>query len=124
MRYFKEANLIWKTQVPSQGQSTTVEGELIRAVEKLRYEAQDNGNINWDEGFELFCQYISNTLNDSKTFDEATLNQIKLDIKRLRHYKDPYLEDDLYDRLTDCIVEWSHAHSGPVKREIDPEQYR
>ncbi|WLR42289.1 hypothetical protein LC087_16430 [Bacillus carboniphilus] len=36
----------------------TVEGELLRAIERLRYEAQNNGNGHWDDGFELFCMYI------------------------------------------------------------------
>jgi len=42
----------------------------------------------------------------------------------LRNDRAPYLEDDLYDRLTDHIVEWSLAHNGPVKREKDPKQFR
>jgi len=51
MKYFEEAKQIWVNYVPKSGQSDTVEGELIRAIEKLRYEAQNNGNVNWDQGF-------------------------------------------------------------------------
>jgi hypothetical protein len=40
---------IWRHMVPKSGQSGTVQGELLRAVEKLRWEAQSNGNINRDE---------------------------------------------------------------------------
>lgn len=32
--------------------------------------------------------------------------KIKSNIKRLRKYNDPYLEDDIYDDLTDRVVEW------------------
>ncbi|MFS0907509.1 hypothetical protein AB3N02_31575 [Priestia aryabhattai] len=46
MRYFEEAKEIWVKYVPKSGQSGVVEGELIRAIEKLRCEAQDNGNAN------------------------------------------------------------------------------
>jgi hypothetical protein len=46
MRYLDEAGAIWKTKVPPSGQADTIEGELLRAVEKLRWEAQGNGNIN------------------------------------------------------------------------------
>jgi hypothetical protein len=43
---------IWRQFVPSAGQAETVQGELLRAMEKLRDEAARNGNGNWDEGFE------------------------------------------------------------------------
>lgn len=124
MKYFEEAKNIWKNQVPKNGQSDTIEGELIRAVEKLRYEAQNNGNGNWDEGLERFCEYIWDILNDSKTFESHSLEEIKFDIKTLLDYENPYLEDDLYDRITDRVVEWSIAHNGPIRRENDPKQYR
>ncbi|MCU5690807.1 hypothetical protein OCB18_24440 [Bacillus cereus] len=124
MKYFEEAKNIWKNQVPKNGQSDTIEGELIRAVEKLRYEAQNNGNGNWDEGLERFCKYIWDILNDSKIFESNSLEEIKYDIKTLLDYENPYLEDDLYDRITDRVVEWSIAHNGPIGREKDPKQYR
>lgn len=124
MKYFEEAKSIWKTQVPKNGQSDTIEGELIRAVKKLRYEAQNNGNGNWDEGLERFCEYIWDILNDSKTFESNSLKEIKYDIKTLLDYENPYLEDDLYDRITDRVIEWSIAHNGPIRREKDSKQYR
>jgi len=49
---------------------------------------------------------------------------IKFDIKILLDYENPYLEDDLYDRITDRVVEWSIAQNGPIRREKDPKQYR
>jgi len=124
MKYFEEAKQIWINYVPKSGQSDTVEGELIRAIEKLRYEAQNNGNVNWDQGFEQFCEYLWDVLNDSKTFDSTVIEEIRKDIDTLRNDREPYLEDDLYDRLSDHIVEWSLAHNGPVKREKDPKQIR
>ena len=124
MKYFEEAKYIWKNHVPKSGQSDTVEGELIRAVERLRYEAQNNGNGNWDEGFELFCNYLWNTLDDDKTFDKSTIVEIREDIDTLLNYEEPYLDDDLYDRITDHCIKWSLAHNGPIKREKDPNQYR
>ena len=43
MLYFEEAKSIWQTYVPKSGQAETVQGELLRAVEKLRDEAIRNG---------------------------------------------------------------------------------
>lgn len=124
MKYFEEAKNIWKNYVPKNGQSEIVEGELIRAIEKLRYEAQNNGNGNWDEGFELFCQYIWDILNDDKVFEKDVLHEIRTDIDTINNSEVPYLEDDLYDRITDHIIEWSIAHKGPIKRTKDPKQHR
>jgi hypothetical protein len=37
--YFKKAKSIWQSYVPKSGQSEFVQGELLRAIEKLRDEA-------------------------------------------------------------------------------------
>jgi len=124
VKYFEEAKNIWKNYVPKSGQSEIVEGELIRAIEKLRYEAQNNGNGNWDEGFELFCQYIWDILNDDKVFEKDVLHEIRTDIDTINNSDVPYFEDDLYDRITDHVIEWSIAHKGPIKRTKDPKQHR
>jgi len=124
VKYFEEAKNIWKNYVPKSGQSEIVEGELIRAIEKLRYEAQNNGNGNWDEGFELFCQYIWDILNDDKVFEKDVLHEIRTDIDTINNSNVPYFEDDLYDRITDHVIEWSIAHKGPIKRTKNPKQHR
>lgn len=54
-KYLEECKDIWKNFVPDSGQSDVLQGELLRMVEKLRWEAQNNGNINWNEDFEYFC---------------------------------------------------------------------
>jgi hypothetical protein len=58
MKYFNEAKFLWQNYVPKSGQAETIQGELIRAIVKLQDEAQRNGNGNWDQGFEIFCQFI------------------------------------------------------------------
>jgi hypothetical protein len=124
MKYFEEAKLLWQNFVPKSGQADTVQGELIRAVEKLRDEAQRNGNGNWDQGFEMFCSFIADTLCKSGVFDKETQKEIKSDINRIMDYQNPYLEEDLYDRLTDHIVEWYLQNKAPIPREPDPKQFR
>lgn len=124
MKYFEEAKKNWENHVPKSGQSDIVEGELIRAIEKLRYEAQNNGNANWDEGFELFCQYLQDVLNDENIFEYNVLEEIRTDIDTLLNYEQPYFDDDLYDRIIDHIIEWSLGRKGPIKREKDQKQFR
>lgn len=124
MKYFEEAKILYQNFVPKSGQADTVQGELIRAVEKLRDEAQRNGNGNWDQGFKMFCKYIEDTLCKSGVFDKTSQNEIKNDVNRLRDYKNPYMEEDLYDRLTDHVVEWYLQNKAPIPREPDPKQFR
>ncbi len=124
MKYFEEAKAIWKKYVPQNGQSETVEGELIRAIEKLRYEAQNNGNANWDVGFVRFCDYIWDSLNDDVVFKHDELKEIKNDVDELRNSVVPVFDDEFYDRIIDRVIEWGLAHNGPIKRERDPLQYR
>jgi len=125
MKHFEQAKEIWNKYVPKSGQSDIVEGELIRAIEKLRWEAQNNGNGNWDKGFEMLASYIAEILNDTDVFKPDTLSEIKTDVNTLLTSEyEPYLEDDLYDRLADHVIEWHIARNGPIKRTINPNLYR
>ena len=54
-KYFDECNYIWKNYVPEIGQANVLQGELLRELEKLRYEAQNNGNMNWDKISSIFA---------------------------------------------------------------------
>jgi len=123
MQYFKEAQNIWKDYVPRAGQASTVQGELLRAVEKLRDEAIRNGNLNWDEGFDIFISYLRNHLTDPKVYSEESASQTKQILTRLSNFDDPYLEDDLYDILGDKVVEYCEYY-GSIAHNENPELYR
>ena len=120
MRYFDEARDIWSRHVPPRGQADTVQGELLRGIEKLRWEAQTNGNVNWNDQFESFATWIGRTLIDSGLFDPDGAAEIKADIDRLHNFDYPESDDAPYDRLTDRAVEWSRAQDGPGLRQHDP----
>lgn len=113
-QYTEKAKFIWKNYVPQSGQSEFVQGELLRAVEKLRYEAQDNGNANWDGGHEVLAVYIKITLIDDGKFDVSQQRQITGDIARLLDFDNPYLEDDIYDRLTERVVDFFIQNPEPI----------
>jgi hypothetical protein len=131
------AKWIWRHLVPKNGQSGAIQGELLRAVEKLRWEAQGNGNINWDDGFLTLIGFIRTTLNAETSFTAAELNTINADLDRLRdftavdelddvtdHGALPYVEDDLYDRLTGFVAKFARAHPTPIPRGINPALHR
>ena len=124
MKYPEEEKFIWQNYVPESGQADTVQGELLRAIEKLRYEAQNNGNINWDRKFKLFVTYIWTILGSWKNFSKETSTEIRNDLNRILDFDYPYTEDDLYDRISDHIVEWYLENKEPIKRDNDPKQNR
>jgi hypothetical protein len=131
------ASWIWRNLVPKSGQSQTVQGELLRALEKLRWEAQNNGNINWDEGFMILVDYIRATLTAHSSFTDAERYTINTDLDRLRDFIPvdeiddaaegaglPYVDDDLYDRLTGFIVKFARAHPVLLARDINSALHR
>jgi hypothetical protein len=120
VKYFEEAKQIWKSFVPKSGQANTVQGELLRAVEKLRDEALRNGNLNWDEGFEMLLNYLESKFTDRKVYSEESLKKTKDILARLRDFNNPYLEDDLYDELGNRVVEYYKFYgSQPHKENTD-----
>jgi hypothetical protein len=123
-RYLDEARDIWHTYVPSRGQATTVQGELLRAVEKLRDEAHRNGNQNWDEGFEILAEYLRDTLVRSGIFDRTTQTEIEADIKRTLNVEHPEESDEPYDRLAERVVDWCRSHPEPVEHSENPHLFR
>ncbi|HEU4678401.1 MAG TPA: hypothetical protein VFS35_02695 [Terrimicrobiaceae bacterium] len=131
------ASWIWRNLVPKNGQASTVQGELLRAVEKLRWEAQENGNINWDDGFLILIDFLEQTLAASGALAAPQGEAMKVDLDRLRNFlpvdelededdseRLPYVDDDLYDRLTHCVVAFARANPTPVPRQPDPRLHR
>lgn len=114
--YFETAKVIWQKLVPKSGQAETVQGELLRAVEKLRDEAQRNGNGNFHPRCHgMLITYLRKYLNGREGVHE--------DLDRLSSAAQPYLADDLYDRLTDRIVDWCVQQPALVPHVKNAELY-
>ncbi|MBL4913478.1 hypothetical protein JMA39_10030 [Shewanella schlegeliana] len=119
---------LWEHLVPVSGQCQTLQGEVIRVLELLAWEAQANGNLNWDASFDAMLVFLRRAFLSSdyplaKTFSIETRLSIEADINRLAHfvlpteldsriYSDelPYIKDDLYDRLAGHLVSYCHHH--------------
>ena len=55
-----------------------MQGELLREIEKIRCEAQDNGNKNWDDDYSYFCDFISKRLSEQSIFSVVEKEEIAL----------------------------------------------
>lgn len=121
--YLEECKFIWRNYVPKNGQSEALQGELLRELEKLRWEAQDNGNVNWDNDFSYFCNFLRESLCAEDIFSETEKEKISLALTHFKTCGDyarrfyngeipehdvdvnmlAYTEDNLYDLVADAI---------------------
>jgi len=124
VKYFEQAKTLWKSSVPASGQADTVQGELLRAVEKLRDEGMRNGNVNWDEGHEMLLNFLRSTLLGDDTLCAEPKVALARDLDRLANYEQPVTRDDLYDRIVDYLMEWCIAHPTPIPHPPNPQLHR
>jgi len=115
---------IWENLVPSSGKADTLQGEVLRAIELLAWEAQNNGNLNWDREFDTLIDFLREVFTSSESVIAATMSEeAKLsaaeDLHRLSHFllpteldsrvyieELPYVKEDLYDRLTEHLIDY------------------
>ncbi len=123
-KYRDVCEFIWQQYVPQSGQSDVFQGELLRVVEKLRYEAWEYDNIHWSNDHVYFCDFICEGLCNQKIFTKAEkrmFTMITEHLKRTGSYsrryhmglvadKDlnknllAYKEHNLYDILADAVA--------------------
>ena len=122
---------IWEHLVPQVGSATTLQGEIIRAIELLSWEAQNNSNLNWDASFDalmaflreaflgqsLLARYLTITDKEQITADLARLSCFILPTEldsRVYVEELPYIDDDLYDRLTDYLIQFCRQYPAII----------
>ena len=121
-QYLAECKYIWKNYVPESGQSEVLQGELLREIEKLRNEAKDNGNVNWDSNFSYFCENIKWKLSNMSIYSEEELLKITLVIDYLKYTGENnicYSRDNLYDIVADAIGKLQSVHPDPIPCDIN-----
>mgnify|MGYP004596200053 FL=1 len=136
-KYFDECKYIWKNYVPESGQANNLQGELLREIEEIRCEAQDDGNINWDDDHSYFCDFISKKLSEQSIFSSIEKEEITLIMSYLKECgmyaqkfnsgiipenevdidKIAYTNDNLYDIICDKIGQLQKENSKPIPYE-------
>jgi uncharacterized protein len=120
-----EYQRLWDELVPSRGQASTVQGELVRCVGRLTDEAYLNGNQNWStgSGHDRMLAYIERILLSDIGFDAQRGATIKRDVRRARDLEHPDTEgeDTCYRRMKEAVVDWCMRHPEPIPRESDPD---
>ncbi|MBU9736073.1 hypothetical protein [Diplocloster agilis] len=147
VKYFKECQYIWKNYVPAKGQSNVLQGEMLRQIEKLRYEAQNNGNRNWDEDFEYFCDFLTRALCSSDALSRQEKAQVQDALHKMKaagqtalRYKNGQItdeeletkyhgelactQDELYDLVNDAIGAFYVKNPTPIPYHPNPSIHR
>ena len=101
---------LWERLVPRSGPADTVQGELRRAAGNLRDEALRNGNANWSDIHEEQRRFLKKHLSSSDCLTEQQRRDVRSALRRLADHEYPYIKDDLYDFLEDCVVMYCRAH--------------
>ena len=122
--YFERAKAIWTQFVPESGQAKFRQGELLRSIEKLRDEAQRNGNGNFDDSCHtIMIEYLRTYLVDDELFNKSIKIQIGNYLDKLANKESPYLNDDIYDFLSDRVVDWYDHFGDKVVHEKNKNLY-
>ncbi|MFC5861760.1 hypothetical protein ACFPT7_05610 [Acidicapsa dinghuensis] len=121
-----EFQRLWTELVPTTGQATTVQGELVRAIGRLSDEAYRNGNYNFDKGHRIQCKYLRENLEDPTVFSETEIQEIDRWIDRVLDAKHPDLSGSTspYYRLAERVVQWCKAKPEPIAHQLNPALHR
>jgi len=114
--------------VPESGQASTVQGELVRAINKLANDFFSNGFANWDAGYERLSAFALRQLSDG-TFGSQASAGIRSDIEHAQAYgrgedTGGYDLEAAFDRLMQASVGWCQRHPDPIPHSPDPELKR
>lgn len=98
---------LWKLLVPGSGHANTVQGEVIRIIDRITNELLDNGGINWDGEYE---KMVASLPVYFRTFSgEAAEKSCSLAAKISWNS-----DKDLLYPLTEAAVQWVLKNNEPV----------
>src|SRR5271154_6625484 len=71
---------LWEDLVPEQGQASTIQGEILRAVGRLAGEDRRNGCVNWDKHYEELVEFLRAWLPSERVFSAVERARIFNDL--------------------------------------------
>lgn len=123
-----ELSVLWKKLVPKEGEAETIQGEMVRAIGRIKGEYYKNGFGNWYPMYYKLAQFLATHLADENTFKPFTVAVIRADIRALNAYGntvdeigDPYETfhfslfettdlEEAFGRLDAAIAVWCKRH--------------
>lgn len=116
--YDEEFSRLWESLVPAAGESATVQGEMVRAIGRLRHECVVNGNFNWDDSsyYRSLTDFLELHLCSVLSSEDLADNveDIREAIVAARNYT--HCDAESLDYLVSVVVDWCRAHPDPILR--------
>ena len=115
---------LWEDLVPEQGQATSIQGEILRAVGRLASEDRRNGCVNWDKYYEGLVEFLRTWLPSKRVFNAAQCARILTDLDAVvangRHGIDYQVIRVVFGRLIEDAAAYCRACPNPVPIEQLP----
>ena len=112
--------------VPDCGAATSLQGEILRSVDRLAGEERRNGNLNWSKGYSQFVRFLRDTLLDQHAFDEARRSELSAQLDTIeRHANDPadiQRIDRAFASLIRAAVDYHTRHSSLTPYTASPDR--
>ncbi|TGK50773.1 ankyrin repeat domain-containing protein [Leptospira kanakyensis] len=107
---------LWNLLVPSTGQASTTQGEVIRISGRISNEIEGNGGINWDKDFSLMAESFYLLINSGNTLSSDEMKNLKSVISNIK------ARNGETDLLKQSAVKWVIQNSLPTK--LSPQPYK
>ena len=120
MRHDELLRDLWAAQVPANGQSLTVQAELLRAVAKLEDKAVRNKNVNRDAGHHRLLDFLRRTLPAASALSGPRLAALSADLDLVADDAVPVTDDELWTRLHEAVGDWCVERPELIARDLDP----
>jgi hypothetical protein len=104
----KQHEELWDLLVPSSGQASTVQGELIRISGRILDEIEGNGGANWDADFSRMADHFVKLLKLGTPLPSEDLEEANGIVKAIRKI------DGRSSRLAQLAVAWVGENPTPV----------
>ncbi len=107
----KQHEELWELLVPSSGQASTVQGEVIRLTGKISRELLDNGAINWDSDYKKMTDAFADYVQNGNPLNASELEETK---KLVTEIKAITFEKARIYRMVELGVNWVVANLDPI----------
>jgi hypothetical protein len=115
---------VWEDLVPEEGQASSIQGEILRAVGRLAGEDRRNGCVNWDKYYEDFVEFLRTWLPCERVFNAAQRAQLSKDLDAVvangRKGIDYQVIRVVFGRLIENAAAYCRAYPTPVSIEERP----
>jgi hypothetical protein len=112
---------LWADLVPAQGQATSVQGEILRAVGRLAGEDRRNGCVNWDKYYEELVEFLRTCLPSERVFNAAQRARMSKDLDAVlangREGIDYQVIRVVFGRLIEDAAAYCQACPNPIPLE-------